>query len=78
MYSTDERVLSVLPIISELQIKNVIQDVKRLVDSDNEIIVCEALSCLKNLNLLDDIDIKTIASRIKNENIKVFIENIKA
>lgn len=78
LYSTDERVLSVLPIISELQIKNVIQDVKRLVDSDNEIIVCEALSCLKNLNLLDDIDIKTIASRIKNENIKVFIENIKA
>lgn len=78
LYSTEERVLAVLPIITELKIKNVIPDVKKLVDSDNEIVVCEALSCLKIFNALDDVDIKEIASRITNENIKIFIENLKA
>ena len=41
--STDERILSALQIISELQIKNLCNEVSKLLESGNDIIVCESV-----------------------------------
>ncbi len=75
--ASDDRVIEVLPIIAEFGLKEAIGKIKLLLDSKNEILVCESLSTLKQLNALDDVDIKAISSKIQNENIKVFIDNLK-
>ena len=75
---SEDRVLSVIPVIQEFKLKDAVSKLKKLLDSDNEIIVCEVLTALKTLGFTCDIDIKAISSRIKNPNIKAIIDNIKA
>ena len=75
--ASDDRILEVIPIIEEFGIVEAVDELKQLVDSNNEIIVCEALTALKTLNSLDDINIGLILEKIKNPNIKAIIENLK-
>ena len=70
------RIVSALRVISEFGIKNAVEDIKKLADSENEIIVCEALTVLNGLNALNNIDISVISARIQNPNIKAIIENL--
>lgn len=73
----DERILEVIPVIKEFNIIEAVDDLKTLINSSNEIVVCEALTALKILNSIDDVDISSISSRIANDNIKAIIENLK-
>ncbi len=75
--ASDDRVLEVLPIIGEFRLKEAIENIKLLLSRKNEILLCEALSTLKQLDALADVDVNLISSQIQNENIKVFIENLK-
>lgn len=76
--SSEDRILAVMPIISEFGLKDAIPALKSLLGSENEIIVSEALTVLKSLDSIDDIDINSIVEKITNPNIKIFIENLKA
>ena len=73
----DNRKMLVLPIIAEFSLVEDIQDLKKLINSENEALVCELLTTLKTLNALNDIDINAVLERIKNPNIKAVIENLK-
>ena len=75
--ASDDRVLEVIQIIEEFGIIEAIDDLKLLIDSENEIIICEALTALKALNATDGINFDCILSRISNDNIKAIIENLK-
>ncbi len=68
-------ILSILPVISELKITGVIGEIKNLLKSDDEIIICEAVSTLKQLNALDETDKISALSKVSNPNIKAIIEN---
>ncbi|MBQ8886536.1 MAG: hypothetical protein IJY61_02415 [Candidatus Gastranaerophilales bacterium] len=73
----DNRKMLVLPIIAEFSLVEAIPDLKKLINSENEALVCELLTTLKTLNALNDIDINAVLERIKNPNIKAVIENLK-
>ncbi len=72
----DKEIIAVLPIISDFNIKEAIGELKTLVQSSNEIVVCEVLSTLKSLNALENSDINSVVKRIQNSNIKALIENL--
>ena len=76
LQGTKEEIQSALPVIKEFNMQEAIPQLKELLASDDEILICEVLSTLKVLNALDGIDIKTIAERINNVNIKAIIENL--
>ena len=71
------RILSALHVISEFNISLLVSQIKALLQSNDEIILCEALTSLKQLNSLDSQDIETTLNRIQNPNIKAIIENLK-
>ena len=70
-------ILSILPVVGDYQITEAISIIKENLNINNEIILCEELSTLKQLNALNDIDIDSIAKQITNSNIKAIIENLK-
>ncbi len=74
---SNERILSALHVISEFKLNNSVEEVRALLNSDDEIVICEALNTLKTLNSINDIDTAAISKRIQNPNIKAVIENIK-
>ena len=75
--SSDDRVIEALAIVVEFNLTEATERIKKLLDSENEIVVCEALSALKSIGSLSGIDINSITSKIKNDNIKAIIENLK-
>lgn len=75
--SSEDRIISALRIISEFKINSNSEKIKTLINNtQNEIIICEALTTLKQLNSLSDIDFNKILDKVKNPNIKAIIENI--
>ncbi len=76
LQSAPLRVSSALQMICEFKIKDAEEEVKKLLDSDNEIIVCEAAAALKQLDALVGIDKAEILSKIKDENKKAIIESL--
>ena len=75
--ASDDRILEVIQIVEEFGIVEAVDDLKVLIGSENEIVVCEALTALKALNATDGINFDSILSRITNDNIKAIIENLK-
>lgn len=75
--ASDDRILEVIPIVEEFGITEAVEDLKVLLESENEIVVCEALTALKTLQAVDGIDFGCVLARITNENIKAMIENLK-
>ena len=73
----EDRIISVLPLISEYSLSKSISKLEKLVDYENEAFVCEVLTTLKSLNALNNIDIHHIIDKIQNPNIKAVIENLK-
>ena len=70
-------IISALQIISELQMKEAIPYIKELINSNDEIIISEALIALKALNSINDINIDNIIEKIQNVNLKAIICNLK-
>lgn len=75
---SEERILAVLPVISEYNIFEAEENIRNLLKtSSNEIILCEAISSLNNLNLAKEEDFNSITNKIHNPNIKAIIEHLK-
>lgn len=70
-----ERALSAIHLISELGLIQSSKEIKKLVDSEDEIIVCEAVIALKSLGKLNEINKEEVLSKIQDENKKAIIKN---
>ncbi len=76
LYASPARISGALQMVCEFKIKDAQEDVKKLLNSDNEILVCEAAAALKQLNALDGLDKAEILSKVKDENKKAIIESL--
>ena len=74
--STPVRISTALQMIVEFKIKDAEAKIKELLDSENEIIICEALSALKQISSIKDLDKNKILSKIKDGNKKALIESL--
>ena len=75
---SNENIHSAISVVIEYQLIEAVNYLKDLLNSENEIVVCEALTALKMLNSLENINLDEIINGIKNSNIKAIIENMKA
>ncbi len=75
--TSDDRILSVLGIITEYNIQDAIEKLNKLLNSENEIVICEVLNTLKSINAIDNNKISIALRRVKNPNIRAIIENFK-
>ncbi len=75
--ASDESILFAIPVIKEFNLKSSIPLLKKLLNSQNEIIICEAACALKIINKDEPLDIDKICLSVKNENIKAIIENLR-
>ncbi len=69
------RIIAALQVIKDLKLKNATESIKKLLNHESEIVVCEAAATLFEMNELKNINISDILEKIKNENIKAIIEN---
>ena len=70
------RILPALHIISELKLENTFEQLKELLNSNDEIVICETITALKSINRLNEIQKDEILNKIKSENIKAIILNM--
>ena len=70
------RISGALHIISELKISEAKDAVLNILNTENEIILCEAAPTLKQIGALQDADKNFILSKIKDENKKALIESL--
>ena len=70
------RISSALRIIAEYKLHQAQQEVENLLESSNEILICEATSTLKQLNNLEGVDKNAILSKIQDENKKAIIQSL--
>lgn len=69
------RINSALEVIKDLKLKGASEEVEKLLSNENEIVVCEAISTLKELDALGSIDKESVLNKVKNENIKAIIDS---
>ena len=70
------RALSALGIIKEFDIKSAVPNILDMIyETDDETLICEGLSALKQFDALSYTDKNEILSEIKNETIKAIIES---
>lgn len=70
------RVINALRIISEFKLSHLDEEIKSLLKSTNEILLCEAVHALKQIGKLDDIDKNEILVKITDENKKALIQSL--
>ncbi len=70
------RTSSALRVIAEYNLTQAADEVKSLLNSENEILLCEAVIALKNLNMLDGINKDEIIGKVKDENKKALIQSL--
>lgn len=70
------RTSSALRVIAEYNLTQAADEVKSLLNSENEILLCEAVIALKNLNMLDGINKDEIIGKVKDENQKALIQSL--
>ena len=69
------RISSALRVVSDYKIKESVENLKALLNSNNEVIICETVATLKQLDSLAGLDKEKIISKIKDENQKALIES---
>lgn len=70
------RVSSALRVIAEYKLHQAQQEVENLLESSDEILICEATGTLKQLNNLEGVDKNAILSKIHDENKKAIIQSL--
>lgn len=70
-----ERKLSAVHLIVELKIETAFEELKKLIEEDDEIVLCEAVIAIKTLGKTNELDKSAILSKINDENKKAIIEN---
>lgn len=68
-----EFIYSALELIQEIGITGSLDKLKILLQSNNQTIILKTVEVIKNLNKLDEIDMKTVLEKITDENIKQII-----
>lgn len=71
----NHRVLAALDVIKEYKLINSADEVKKLLNSNSEVVVCEAVSALKELDALSNINKEEILLKLSDANIKAIVEN---
>lgn len=74
--TSDGRIISALRVISEYNLTTAEENIKTLLNSQNEILICEAVSALKQINKLDNISKESILSKVTDENKKAIINSM--
>ena len=69
------RISSALGIVAEYKLTQAEQEIKDLLNGNDEIILCEAVIALKELNLLDGIDKEAVLNKVHDENKKALIQS---
>ena len=72
------RISSALRVICDYNLVQFHDDIKKLFDSDNEILICEAAAALKSLNKLDGVDKIKLLDKIHDDNKKALIQSMFA
>ena len=70
------RINSALRIIAEYKLHQAQQEVENLLESSDEILICETISTLKQLNNLEGVDKNAILLKIQDENKKAIIQSL--
>ena len=70
------RISSALQVISDFKIQEARENLKELLNSNNEILICEALATLKQLGSISDVNKNQIIEKITDENQKALIESL--
>lgn len=70
------RMSNALRVIAEYKLSQAEQEIKGLLNSTDEILICEAIGTLKQLNKLDGIDKNSILSKVQDENKKAIIQSL--
>lgn len=72
------RILPALQIISELKLTEACKNLKNLLNSNDEIILCETISAIKSIGKLDENEVskEEVLNKIHSENIKAIILNM--
>lgn len=73
---SSSRALSALEVVKEYKLTTAKEQLHELLHSDNEILICEAVGALKQLNMLDGINKDEVLSRVQDENKKAIIANL--
>lgn len=76
--NTHSRLSSALRIVCDYKLTQAEDAVKNLLDSDNEIVICEAVHALKKIEKLDGLDKDKILTKIKDTNQKALIKSLFA
>lgn len=66
-------IFSALELVMELELKDSIEKLKALLDSSNQTVILKTVEVIKHLNMIDEIDKKSILTKISDENIKSII-----
>lgn len=70
------RVISALRVISEFNIIEAEEKIKALLNSDNEILLCEAVTALKQLKMLENINKDDVLNKVSDDNKKALIQSL--
>lgn len=70
------RISNALRIIAEYKLSQAINEVRALLDSNNEILLCEVVGTLKQLDALADVDKDAVVDKVKDENKKALLESL--
>lgn len=70
------RISSALSMIREYSLLHCEDAVKSLLDSNNETLLCEAVSTLKHLDKLDGTSKEAVLQKVKDENKKALINSL--
>ena len=70
------RISSALRVIADYKLAQTIDEIKKLFESNDEILLCEAIATLKQLNALEGIDKTLIIAKVKDENKKALLESL--
>ncbi len=74
--ATAGRISSALRVVCEYNLTTAEENIKNLLNSHNEILLCEAVSALKQLNKLDGINKEDVLAKVHDENKKAIINSL--
>ncbi|MBS4759758.1 MAG: HEAT repeat domain-containing protein [Clostridium sp.] len=74
--ATAGRISSALRVACEYNLTTAEENIKSLLNSQNEILLCEAVSALKQINKLDGINKEEVLAKVHDENKKAIINSL--
>ena len=73
---SERRICATLNLIKEMEEFDNVEAIVNLTNSNNELIVCQAIEALNSIGKIEYINVNNILKNIKNENIAAIIKNV--